>query len=127
MEKDNDTLLQEIQARTGWSQPRMASEIGTSQPTVNRILKGHVDCKSSTMRAIVALHKKVHEEEFRARAEQDKPQLGAMKGARSARAARAAMQLAGILPASAADTLALILDELRQLRKGLVTSEQARE
>jgi transcriptional regulator with XRE-family HTH domain len=60
MDKSISTLMQEIQAATDWSQPRIAEEIGTSQPTVNRILNGHqTDCKGSTMLAIRALHKRV--------------------------------------------------------------------
>jgi predicted transcriptional regulator len=59
MSKDITTLLAEIQAETGWSQPRIADELGTSQPTVNRILKGQDDCKGSTLKAIERLHKKV--------------------------------------------------------------------
>lgn len=59
MDKDICTLLQEIKAGTNWSEPRIASEIGTSQPTVNRILNGQLDCKVSTLRAIEDLHKRV--------------------------------------------------------------------
>jgi predicted transcriptional regulator len=58
MNKPISTLLQEIKVETGWSEPRIADEIGTSQPTVNRILKGQEECKGSTLRAIEALHKK---------------------------------------------------------------------
>ena len=56
MDKDISTLLQEIRAYTGWSEPRLAEEIGVSQPTVHRILKGQADCKVSTLRAIEGLH-----------------------------------------------------------------------
>jgi predicted transcriptional regulator len=59
MDKDISTLLQEVKIETGWSEPRIASEIGTSQPTVNRILNGQGDCKGSTLRSIVDLHKRV--------------------------------------------------------------------
>lgn len=59
MDKDIATLLGEIKRTTGWSEPRIASEIGTSQPTVNRILNGQLDCKVSTFRAIVELHSRV--------------------------------------------------------------------
>jgi transcriptional regulator with XRE-family HTH domain len=58
MNKTISTLLQEIKAETGWSEPRIADELGTSQPTVNRILNGQPECKGSTLRAIEALHKK---------------------------------------------------------------------
>lgn len=59
MDKDIVTLLREIKAKTDWSQPRIAAEIGTSQPTVNRILKGQADCKGATLRSIVDLHGRV--------------------------------------------------------------------
>ena len=59
MDKDIATLLGEIKSTTGWSEPRIASELGTSQPTVNRILNGQPDCKGATLRAIVDLHAKV--------------------------------------------------------------------
>jgi hypothetical protein len=59
MDKDISTLLQEIKAKTEWSEPRIASEIGTSQPTVNRILNGQTDCQGSTWRAIESLHKRL--------------------------------------------------------------------
>ena len=59
MDKPSSTLLREIKTATGWSEPRIALEIGTSQPTVNRILNGQDDCKVSTWRAIVELHKRV--------------------------------------------------------------------
>ncbi len=62
MDKDIATLLREIKSATEWSEPRIASEIGTSQPTVHRILKGQPDCKVATFRAIVDLHQKVCEQ-----------------------------------------------------------------
>jgi predicted transcriptional regulator len=48
--------LKEIKAVTGWSEPRIAEEIGSSQPTVNRILHGQQDCKASTWQRITELH-----------------------------------------------------------------------
>ena len=59
MDKDIATLLREIKSATDWSEPRIASELGTSQPTVNRILNGQPDCKGATLRAIVDLHARV--------------------------------------------------------------------
>lgn len=59
MDKDITTLLQEVRTETGWGETRLASEIGTSQPTVHRILKGQDDCRGSTYKALVALHQKV--------------------------------------------------------------------
>lgn len=56
MDKNIGTLMQEIRSVTGWSEPLLAREIGVSQPTVHRILKGQADCKASTLRAIEALH-----------------------------------------------------------------------
>lgn len=61
MDKDISTLLKEIKAATGWSEPRLATELGTAQSTVNRILNGQQDCKVSTYRAITALHKRCTE------------------------------------------------------------------
>ena len=57
MDKNISTLLREIKDASSWSEPRIASEIGTSQPTVNRILNGQNDCKGKTLQAIHALHK----------------------------------------------------------------------
>lgn len=56
MDKDISTLLREIKEATSWSEPRIAAEIGTSQPTVNRILNGQTDCMGKTQKAIEALH-----------------------------------------------------------------------
>jgi transcriptional regulator with XRE-family HTH domain len=56
MDKDISTLLREIKEATRWSEPRIAAELGTSQPTVNRILNGQADCKATTYRAITLLH-----------------------------------------------------------------------
>jgi predicted transcriptional regulator len=57
MDKNISTLLTEIKDATGWSEVKIATELGTSQPTVNRILNGQVDCKGSTLRAISDLHR----------------------------------------------------------------------
>jgi transcriptional regulator with XRE-family HTH domain len=57
MDKKISTLLAEIKDATGWSEVKIAEEIGTSQPTVNRILNGQDDCKGSTLRAISELHR----------------------------------------------------------------------
>ncbi|MFJ3048533.1 helix-turn-helix transcriptional regulator [Herbaspirillum chlorophenolicum] len=51
-------LLKEIKVATGWSEPALAREIGTSQPTVNRILNGQEECKATTYRAICDLHER---------------------------------------------------------------------
>jgi transcriptional regulator with XRE-family HTH domain len=56
MENEITRLLQEIKAKTGWSEPVIAQRIGTSQPTVNRILNGQGECKSRTYKAIQKLH-----------------------------------------------------------------------
>jgi transcriptional regulator with XRE-family HTH domain len=62
MDKDIGTLLREIKQATQWSELRIAQELGTSQPTVNRILNGQVDCKGKTLRAIADLHASVFPE-----------------------------------------------------------------
>lgn len=56
MDKDPSTLLREIKQATGWSQTRLAVELKTSQPTVNRILNGQPKCLSDTLAAIADLH-----------------------------------------------------------------------
>lgn len=56
MDKNISTLLGEVKAATKWSEHRLAEELGTSQPTVNRILNGQDECKGSTFRAITDLH-----------------------------------------------------------------------
>ena len=57
MDKKISTLLTEIKSATGWSEVKIAEELGTSQPTVNRILNGQDDCKGSTLLAITELHR----------------------------------------------------------------------
>jgi transcriptional regulator with XRE-family HTH domain len=57
MDKQISTLLREVKAATGWSEPQLAKAIGASQPTVNRILHGQSDCMGKTHRAIEALHR----------------------------------------------------------------------
>lgn len=56
MDKDPTTLLRELKAATSWSETRLASELKTSQPTVNRILNGQAQCLSKTLAAIASLH-----------------------------------------------------------------------
>jgi transcriptional regulator with XRE-family HTH domain len=57
MDKKISILLTEIKSATGWSEVKIAEELGTSQPTVNRILNGQDDCKGSTLLAITELHR----------------------------------------------------------------------
>ena len=52
-------LLNEIQAKTNWSEALIAQKLKVSQPTVNRIRKSRVDCKGSTWAAIIELHKSI--------------------------------------------------------------------
>jgi transcriptional regulator with XRE-family HTH domain len=63
MEKTITDMLGEIKAATGWSEPRIATELNTSQPTVNRILRGQTECRASTYRAITDLHTRLREGE----------------------------------------------------------------
>ena len=56
MDKDPSTLLKELKSATAWSETRLAAELKTSQPTVNRILNGQARCLSTTLAAIVGLH-----------------------------------------------------------------------
>lgn len=58
MHKQIDILLREIKDRLDCSEPFLAAELGTSQPTINRILKGQKDCRISTFLAIQRLHDK---------------------------------------------------------------------
>lgn len=48
-------LLIAIREKTGWSEPRIATEIKTSQATVNRLLHGQPGCQASTYLAIEEL------------------------------------------------------------------------
>jgi predicted transcriptional regulator len=57
--KTAPSMLHEIQEQTLWTQPKLAAELGTSQPTVHRILNGQEECKVSTFQAILSLHKSV--------------------------------------------------------------------
>jgi len=56
MDNQITSLLREIKEATGWTESHIAVQIGTSQPTVSRILNGQSDCKSATYRAISALY-----------------------------------------------------------------------
>ncbi|WP_175044540.1 helix-turn-helix domain-containing protein [Burkholderia lata] len=47
-------LLSDIKAQRGLSEVAIARRLNISQPTVNRILRGRSDCKSSTFVAIQA-------------------------------------------------------------------------
>ncbi|MCA8037877.1 MULTISPECIES: helix-turn-helix domain-containing protein [Burkholderia cepacia complex] len=47
-------LLCDIKAKRGLSEVALARRLKISQPTVNRILRGKSDCKSSTFVAIQA-------------------------------------------------------------------------
>jgi transcriptional regulator with XRE-family HTH domain len=52
-------LLLKIREHTGWSEPRIATEIKTSQATVNRLLNGQPGCQVSTYLAIESLAKRL--------------------------------------------------------------------
>lgn len=59
MDKSHQAKLAEIKAHTGLSEVALAQRLGVSQPTVNRILNGQVDCKGSTLVAIDHLYAEV--------------------------------------------------------------------
>lgn len=52
-------LLSDIKAQRGLSEVAIARRLQISQPTVNRILRGKSDCKSSTFVAIQAWWKEL--------------------------------------------------------------------
>jgi transcriptional regulator with XRE-family HTH domain len=56
MDKDISTQLREVKDATGWTETHLALELGTTQPTVNRILNGQAECKIATYNAIAKLH-----------------------------------------------------------------------
>lgn len=56
MDNQISTLLREVKESTDWTESQIAERLGVSQPTVSRILNGQTDCKSTTYRAISALH-----------------------------------------------------------------------
>ncbi|WP_320533641.1 helix-turn-helix domain-containing protein [Robbsia andropogonis] len=47
--------LRHIKAITGWGEVELGKRLNISQPTVNRILHGQIDCKASTAAAIQLL------------------------------------------------------------------------
>lgn len=49
-------LISEIQAATGWSQTRIASELNVKQATVSRLLGGQQSCSLHTFLSIFTLH-----------------------------------------------------------------------
>lgn len=55
MNTPSQALLLAIKGATGWSEPKIAAEIGTSQATVNRLLNGQPGCQASTYLAIERL------------------------------------------------------------------------
>ena len=59
MNTPSQKLLLEIKGATGWSEPKIAAEIGTSQATVNRLLNGQPGCQVSTYLAIESLAKRL--------------------------------------------------------------------
>jgi transcriptional regulator with XRE-family HTH domain len=75
MDKDPSTLLRELKHSTGWSETRLARELKTSQPTVNRLLNGQPRCFSTLLTAIANLHE-VHCTEALMRRSGDKEEVG---------------------------------------------------
>jgi transcriptional regulator with XRE-family HTH domain len=53
---DISTLLREIKAASALTEVQLAAELGTTQPTVNRIINGQSSCNIALYRAIVAMH-----------------------------------------------------------------------
>jgi predicted transcriptional regulator len=52
-------MLVEIKAATGLGEIAIAKRLDISQPTVNRILNKQVDCKGTTLMAILRLHEEI--------------------------------------------------------------------
>ncbi|MCA8251794.1 helix-turn-helix transcriptional regulator [Burkholderia sp. AU31624] len=52
-------LLAEIKQTTKEGEIALAKRLGISQPTVNRLLNGQVDCSSKTLRAIQRVHAEI--------------------------------------------------------------------
>lgn len=52
-------LLTEIRQITKDTETALADRLNTSQPTVNRILKGNANCRTELFRAILRLHAEV--------------------------------------------------------------------
>ncbi|PRD90453.1 hypothetical protein C6P76_04100 [Burkholderia multivorans] len=52
-------LLAEIKQATKEGEIALAKRLGISQPTVNRLLNGQVDCSSRTLRAIQRVHAEI--------------------------------------------------------------------
>lgn len=45
----------QVLVKNGWSEARIAREIGTSQPTVHRIKRGHDGAAYKTVKSLLAL------------------------------------------------------------------------
>ena len=56
-------LLAEIKQITKEGEVALSKRLGTSQPTVNRILRGNGNCKTELFLAILRLHAEVTEQE----------------------------------------------------------------
>ena len=52
-------MAKEIREATGWTETELSKALGVSQPTVNRILAGQKDCKSSTYLKLLELYNEV--------------------------------------------------------------------
>ena len=59
-------LLSEIKSMTRLSEVALAARLDISQPTVNRILRGKSECKSSTLLAIQEWRRELEPPEGRA-------------------------------------------------------------
>lgn len=56
-------LLADIKAKTKLGEKAIGDRIGCSQPTVNRILNGQSDCKSSTLIELQKWHAELQQAE----------------------------------------------------------------
>ena len=56
MDKSIAQMLKEIIAATHWRQVAIATKIGVSQATVNRLINGQIECKSRTYRNVYELY-----------------------------------------------------------------------
>lgn len=59
MDKNISVLMQQIKAKTGQPQHKLAEMLSTTQPTIGRILNGQRNCEIDLYERILDLHMKV--------------------------------------------------------------------